>query len=89
MNLIEKRDFIHSRLNQLDESLINEFYEMLCKEEILRTKLIDRAHKSETDIRSGKIFSRNEIESRTNHTIGIRPSSHSARTLQDNLQSSR
>jgi hypothetical protein len=41
MNLIEKRDFIHSRLNQLDESLINEFYEMIRKEEVLRTKLID------------------------------------------------
>lgn len=66
MNLIEKRDFIHSRLNQVDESLINEFYEMLRKEEVLRTKLIDRAHKSEKDINSGKAFSRNEIESRTN-----------------------
>ena len=66
MNLVEKRDFIHSRLYQLDESLINEFYEMLRKEEILKTKLINRDHKSENDIKSGKLFSRTEIEQRTN-----------------------
>lgn len=69
MNLIEKRDFIHSRLHQADESLINEFFEMLRKEEILKTKLINRAKKSENDIKSGKIFSRTEIEMRTNSTI--------------------
>ncbi len=62
MNLIEKRDFIRCRLNQSDECLINEFYEMLRKEEVLRTKLIDRALKSEKDINSGKVFPRNEIE---------------------------
>lgn len=69
MNLIEKRDFIHSRLNQADESLINEFYEILHKKEVLKTKLINRAHKSENDIKSGKIFSRAEIERRTNNAI--------------------
>lgn len=69
MNLIEKRDFIHSRLHQADESLINEFYEMLRKEEILKAKLITRALKSENDIQSGKIFSRTEIEQRTNSVI--------------------
>lgn len=69
MNLIEKRDFIHSRLHQADESLINEFFEMLRKEEVLKTKLINRAQKSENDIKSGKIFSRTEIEMRTNNII--------------------
>lgn len=69
MNLIEKRDFIHSHLHQVDESLINEFYEMLRKEEILKAKLINRAHKSENDIQSGKVFSRSEIEQRTNTAI--------------------
>ena len=69
MNLIEKRDFIHSHLHQVDESLINEFYEMLRKEEILRAKLINRAHQSENDIQSGKVFSRSEIEQRTNNAI--------------------
>jgi len=66
MNLVEKRDFIHSRLHQVDESLINEFYEMLRKEEVLKAKLITRAQKSEIDIQSGKVFSRTEIEQRTN-----------------------
>ena len=69
MNLVEKRDFIHSRLHQVDESLINEFYEMLRKEEVLKTKLINRAHQSENDIQSGKVYSRTEIEQRTNNTI--------------------
>lgn len=69
MNLIEKRDFIYDRLQQLDESLINEFYEILHKKDILKTKLISRAHKSENDIKRGKIFSRAEIEHRTNNTI--------------------
>ena len=70
MNLVEKRDFIHSRLHQVDESLINEFYEMLRKEEMLKVKLTSRARKSENDIKSGKIFSRTEIEQRTNNTHG-------------------
>jgi hypothetical protein len=69
MNLIEKRDFIHNRLQQLDESLINEFYEILHKKDVLKTKLINRAHKSENDIKSGKIFSRTEIEQRINNAI--------------------
>ncbi|HSM46891.1 MAG TPA: hypothetical protein VK872_03685 [Draconibacterium sp.] len=69
MNLTEKRDFIHDRLQQLDESLINEFYEILHKKDILKTKLINRAHKSENDIKSGKVFSRAEMEHRTNQAI--------------------
>ena len=69
MNLVEKRDFIHSRLHQVDESLINKFYEMLRKEEVLKTKLINRAQQSENDIQSGKVYSRTEIEQRTNNTI--------------------
>ena len=62
MNLVEKRNFIHSLLHQVDENLIDEFYEMLRKEEILKTKLISRAMKSENDIQEGKVFSRTEIE---------------------------
>ena len=67
MNLVEKRDFIHSRLHQADESLIDEFYEMLRKEEVLKTKLISRAQKSENDIQEGKVYSQTEIEQRTNN----------------------
>ena len=69
MNIIEKRDFIHSRLHQADESLIDEFFEMLRKEEALKTKLINRAQKSENDIKMGKVFSRTELEMRSNSTF--------------------
>jgi len=70
MNVVEKRDFIHSHLHQVDESLINQFYETLRKEEVLKTKLISRAEKSENDINAGKVFSRAEIEQRTNDILG-------------------
>ena len=66
MNVVEKRDFIHSHLHQVDDSVINQFYETLRKEEVLKTKLISRAEKSEKDIHAGKVFSRDEIEQRTN-----------------------
>ena len=69
MNLIEKRNYIHDRIKQMDESLINEFYEILHKKDVLKAKLISRALRSEDDIKSGKIFSRNEIEQRTNNCI--------------------
>jgi hypothetical protein len=69
MNIIEKRDFIYSHLHQADESVINEFYETLRKEEVLRAKLLSRAEKSENNIRTGKLFSRAEIEQRTNNIV--------------------
>ena len=65
MNVIEKRDFIHSHLHRADDNTINEFYEKLRKEEVLKSKLESRALKSENDIRTGKFFSRAEIEQRT------------------------
>ena len=67
MNIVEKREFIQGRLNQADERLIDEVYEMLRKEEVLKTKLISRAMKSENDIKEGKVFSRTEIEQRINN----------------------
>ena len=66
MNLIEKRDFIHSHLHEIDEQLINEFYEKLRKEEVLKSKLMSRAQQSENDIKGGKVYSRSEVEQRTN-----------------------
>ena len=39
------------------------------KKDVLKIKLINRAHKSENDIKSEKIFSRVEIEQRTNQAI--------------------
>ena len=65
MNTIEKRDFIHSHLHNADESIINEVYEILHKEEALKSKLTLRAEKSEKDILSGKVYTRSEIEQRT------------------------
>jgi hypothetical protein len=67
MKAIEKRDFIHSHLHNADESIINEFYEILSKEEALREKLTKRAEKSEKDILTGKVFTRSDIEQRTNN----------------------
>ncbi len=67
MKAVEKRDFIHSHLHDADESVINEFYEILKKEEALREKLTKRAENSEKDILSGKVFTRSDIEQRTNN----------------------
>lgn len=65
MNVIEKRDFIHSYLHRANEKTINEFYEKLRKEEVLKAKLENRAQKSENDIKRGKVFSRSDIEAKT------------------------
>ena len=64
MNVIEKRDFIHSYLHYADESTINNFYETLRKEAVLKAKLENRAKKSEADILSGRFFPREEVEQR-------------------------
>ena len=69
MNIIEKRDFIHSHLDQLDESLINQFYETLRKEEVLKAKLTSRAEKSENDILDEKVFSRESLVHLVNDKI--------------------
>ncbi|MDX9847913.1 MAG: hypothetical protein RBT74_13105 [Tenuifilaceae bacterium] len=65
MNLVEKRDFIHNHLHRADERIIDEFYETLRKSNILKDRLESRAEKAEDDIRSGRVFSRTEIEQRT------------------------
>ncbi|UOB17062.1 hypothetical protein [Abyssalbus ytuae] len=66
MDIVEKRDYIHRHLHIANESTLNEFYETLRKEE-LKTKLESRAHKSEADIQSGKVFSRDEVKKRTSN----------------------
>jgi len=65
MNVVEKRDFIHSHLHRATENTIDEFYDKLLKENILKDKLENRALKSENDIQSGRIFSKEEIKQRT------------------------
>jgi len=67
MNVVEKRDFIHSHLHRANENTINEFYEKFHKEEVLKAKLESRALKSESDIQSGRVLSRAEIERRTSN----------------------
>ncbi len=66
MNVVEKREFINRHLNQIDENLINQFYDALCKEEILKPKLISRAEKAEGDIQAGRLYSRAELELKLN-----------------------
>ncbi len=65
MKAIEKRDFIRSHLQYANESILNEFYEKLRKEEVLKSKLVTRANMSEADILSGRVLTRAEIEKRT------------------------
>jgi septin family protein len=65
MNIIEKRDFIHSYLHYASETTIDEFYETLRKEGLLKAKLENRALKSEADIIARKTFTREEVEIRT------------------------
>ncbi|MCA1759500.1 MAG: hypothetical protein LC658_07000, partial [Bacteroidales bacterium] len=65
MNVVEKRDLIHSHLHRAAENTIDEFYEKLRKENVLKAKLENRALISEKDIQSGRIFSKEEIKERT------------------------
>jgi len=67
MNVVEKRDYSHS--HHVDESLNDQFYKTLRKQEVLKTKLSGRAEKSEKDIQSGKVFSRAEVGQRTNENL--------------------
>jgi len=69
MNVVEKRDFIHSHLHEADDFLIDQFYETLRKDEVLKEKLVSRAQKSEDHILNGKVYSREEAEKRTNVTL--------------------
>jgi len=41
----------------------------LLRKEVLKSKLIRRAEKSDLDIQSGKVLTREEIEQRTNETL--------------------
>jgi hypothetical protein len=58
-----------SHIHQVDESLIDQIYELPHEEEVLKSKLIRRAENSEYDLQAGKVFIREEIEQRTNKTL--------------------
>ena len=70
MNIIEIRDYIHNHLSRADAQIIDELFEKLHsifkKETVLKSKLTSRAKKSEENISSGKFYSREEVEKRTN-----------------------
>ncbi len=66
MNIIEKREYIHSYLRQADESTINEFYEKLRQKELLKQKLENRARNSENDIIAGNVYTRAEVVRKNN-----------------------
>ncbi len=74
MNIIEKRDYIHNHLSRADEKMIDELFERLRsvfeEETVQQSKLESRAKKSEKNISSGKLFSREEVEKRTNQISG-------------------
>lgn len=74
MNIIEKRDYIHNHLSKADEKVIDELFERLRaifeEEAVLQSKLESRAKKAEENIQSGKVFSREEVEKRTNQPGG-------------------
>ncbi len=69
MKLTDKRDFIKTHLHLANDTVINEFYNKLRSEEVLKAKLEIRALKSEADIQSGQVFSRTEIEQMTVNSI--------------------
>ncbi|TAJ10283.1 hypothetical protein DMA11_19100 [Marinilabiliaceae bacterium JC017] len=62
MKVVEKRDYIHSHLHLADARTIDQFYEVLRKEERLKATLSSRAKKSERDIQNGHVHSREELE---------------------------
>lgn len=67
MNTAEKITFIHSHLHIANKSMLDQFCDRLQREEVLRMKLESRASKSESDIQSGRLFSRAYIEKGTHN----------------------
>ena len=57
MNVVEKRDFIHSHLHQVNEPVINEIY-------IKMAALVNRSliEESEEDITDGKLISQEALK---------------------------
>lgn len=56
MNVVEKRDFIHRHLHRANEKTINELYEKLRSEEVLKAKLESRAQNRKTTSRLETFF---------------------------------
>lgn len=64
MNTFEKLDFIQSHLYLADVNTIDLFFQTLQNEEVLKSKLLSRASKSEEYIRNGKVYNRTDVENR-------------------------
>lgn len=69
MNIAEKKNYIQNKLKDADEGLVDQFYEILRKEEILRTKLTARAKQAEEDIRLGNVYSKEEVIKKTDEYL--------------------
>ena len=67
MKLAEKRDYIHSRLDQLDEKTIDRLFEQVRKNVVLTEKLSSRAKKAEEDVRDGRTYTKSEVKNKLNH----------------------
>lgn len=57
MNLVEKRDYIHSHLHRIKEPAVNELYEKLLS--YLEDALMEE---SEEEIRNGELTSHEELK---------------------------
>ena len=57
MNLIEKRDFIHSHLHQVNEPMINEIYSKIAS---LKNEFLIK--ESEDDIISGNVITHDSLK---------------------------
>ncbi len=67
-NIIEKRDFIHNHLWELEESVVNDLYgkidNAISSKSMLKEEMLARAIKAEDDIRTGRLFSHGEARMR-------------------------
>ncbi len=62
MNVVEKRDFIHSHLHRVNESVINEMYNKMLS--LLDEFLIEE---SEKDIENGNLIAHNSLKQEVHH----------------------
>ncbi len=57
MNIIEKRDFIHSHLHQVKEPVVNDIYEKMMA--LFKEAMLEE---SEEDIKSGNVISHQSLK---------------------------
>ncbi len=57
MNVVEKRDFIHSHLHQIEEPFVNDIYDKMLS--IIKETMIEE---SEEDIKNGNLISQESLK---------------------------